>query len=65
MDQILAALDAQNIPAHYRERVVARGQITFYGFKAGKQPFEYSIRIFRSDLDRARAAMVDVREPNA
>jgi len=64
LDRILAALDARNIPAYYKEQVVARAQFTVLGFTIGKQPFEYSVRVFRSDLERARAAMADVLNPD-
>jgi hypothetical protein len=60
LDRILAALDSQNIPAHFRERVIPRARITILGFSMGKQPFEYSVRVFRSDLERARAAIGEI-----
>jgi hypothetical protein len=64
LDRILAVLDAHDIPAHYKQQAVPRAQVTILGFTIGKQPFEYSVRVFRSDLERARAAMADVLNPD-
>jgi hypothetical protein len=64
LDRILAVLDSHDIPAHYKQQAVPRAQVTILGFTIGKQPFEYSVRVFRSDLERARAAMADVLNPD-
>ena len=59
LDNILAALDAKGIPAHFEEIVNTAPQIKFFGiFLTAKQStFEYEVWVLNSDTDRARVAI--------
>jgi hypothetical protein len=59
LDLILRVLDAVEIPAYQRERSL-RPAIRAFGIPIGRQVrIKYEIRVFRSDLERARTAIAD------
>jgi len=57
-DRILAALDRDQIPSHFREIVNYNWRIEIFGIPIGPQrsTFEYEVWVFRKDLERARLA---------
>ena len=61
LDNILAALDAKGIHAHFEEIVNTTPQIKFFGiFLTPKQStFEYEVWVLNSDIDRAREAIAN------
>jgi hypothetical protein len=62
LDRILAELDAQSIPAYFKEIVNTTPQISFLGMRLTprKNTFEYEVWVFRSDRERAHAALAAV-----
>jgi hypothetical protein len=62
LDKILAALDAHGIPSHYKEIVNMGPQVQILGISLTprKSTFEYQVWVFRSDLEKARAAIADI-----
>jgi hypothetical protein len=59
LDTILAELDAQSIPAYFKEIVNTTPQFSFLGIRLTprKPTFEYEVWVFRSDRERALAAL--------
>jgi hypothetical protein len=59
LDKVLAALDAQHIPSRYKEIVNTAPRVTLFGLSLlpAKSTFEYEVWVFRSDLEKARAAV--------
>jgi hypothetical protein len=69
LDRILAELDSENIPSHFKELVNLNTRARILGIPIGPQrsTFEYEVWVFRADLERARMAIksiVDVPEPD-
>ena len=62
LDRILGALDAQQVPSHFKEIVNMRPRISIMGIPIGPQPstFEYEVWVFRNDLERARRVVAQV-----
>lgn len=62
LDQVLAALDSQDIPSHFEELINASPRINVFGISPtpGKSTFQYEVRVLRSDLDRARSAVASL-----
>lgn len=62
LDLILRALDANQIPSHYKEIVNAISRIRIVGIPIGpnRSAFEYEVWVFRKDLEKARAAIQSV-----
>ena len=62
LDRILTELDAQRIPSHFKEIVNTAPQFNFLGtwLTPRKQTFEYEVWVFRSDRERAHAALAKV-----
>ena len=60
LDSILAALDAQGIPVHFKQvvNVVPRKRWWFLWSVPGRPTFDYEVWVFRSDLETARAAIL-------
>lgn len=58
LDQVLAALDSQDIPSHFEESVSASPRFSVFGISLtpSKSTFQYEVRVLASDLDRARSA---------
>ena len=58
LDRILAALDRDEIPSHFREIVNYNWRIEILGIPIGPRhsTFEYEVWVFRKDLERARLA---------
>lgn len=61
-DKILAALDAQNIPSHFKGIINLRPQITVFGIPICpvRSTFEYEVWVFHSDLENARHVIENV-----
>lgn len=61
-DRILAALDAESIPSHFKEIMDAPPPVTIFGISLTprKSTFEYEVWVFRSDRERAQAALAKV-----
>lgn len=59
-DRILAALDAQEIPFRFKETVNAAPRILGISLTSSKSTFEFEVWVFRSDLERARAAIANL-----
>ena len=61
-DEILAALDAQGIPSHFKQIVNMTPRITFLGIPLTptKSTFEYEVWVFRSDLEKASTAIANL-----
>jgi hypothetical protein len=59
LDKILAELDAQSIPAYFKEIINTTPQPSFLGIRltSRKNTFEYEVWVFRSDRERAHAAL--------
>jgi hypothetical protein len=58
LNTILVALDAEGIPAHYKEIVYTGLRFTFLGISfPNRSTFEYEVWVFNSDAERARAAI--------
>jgi hypothetical protein len=59
LDKILAELDAQSIPSYFKEIVNTTPQFSFLGIRLTprKDTFEYEVWVFRSDRERAHAAL--------
>jgi hypothetical protein len=64
LDRILAALGAEQIPTHYKDIVNAVSQVRIMGIPIGpnRSTFEYEVWVFRSDLEKAKAA---IKTPDA
>ena len=62
LDKVLAALDAQGIPSRFHELVNMGPQATTFGIPLtpGKSTFEYEVWVFRSDFEKARAAIANL-----
>ena len=62
LDKVLAALDAEAIPAHFEETVSSAPRVTLLGIPVTriKSTFEYEVWVLASDLDRARLAIADI-----
>ena len=62
LDNVLAALDAIGVPSHFHEIVNMGPQMTAFGIPLlpKKSTFEYEVRVFRSDLKKARAAITNL-----
>jgi hypothetical protein len=62
LDKILAELDAQSIPSYFKEIVNTTPQFSFLGIKLTprKNTLEYQVWVFRSDRERAHAALAAV-----
>ena len=59
LDKILAALDGESIPSYFKEILNTTHQIPFLGIRLTppKDTFEYQVWVFRSDRERAHAAL--------
>jgi hypothetical protein len=59
LDKILGALDGESIPSYFKEILNTTPQIAFLGIRLTprKSTFEYQVWIFRSDRERAHAAL--------
>ena len=62
LDLILRELDANQIPAHYKEIVHGISRIRIVGIPIGpnRAAFEYEVWVFRKELEKARAAIQSV-----
>jgi hypothetical protein len=62
LDRVLAALDSQDIRCHYEEHINTSPRVIIFGISLtpGKSTFEYEVRVLRSELDRARPAIVSL-----
>jgi hypothetical protein len=62
LDGILAALDAQGIPSHFKEIVNTTPRVMFFGIPLTptKSTFEYEVWVFRSDLEKASTAIANL-----
>src|SRR5258707_9046149 len=54
LDQVLAALDSQEIPSHFEELISVSPRISVFGISLtpGKSTFQYEVRVLRSDINR-------------
>ncbi len=59
LDKILAELDAESIPSYFKEIVNTTPHVSFLGIRLTqrKSTFEYQVWVFRSDRERAHAAL--------
>lgn len=62
LDGILAALDAQGIPSRFKEIVNTTSRVKVFGIPLTptKSTFEYEVWVFRSDLEKANAAIANL-----
>ena len=62
LDRILAALDAENIPSHFKELVnpITRARIMGVPIGPQRSTFEYEVWVFRRDLARAEEAVKSI-----
>lgn len=62
IDRILAVLDSENIPSHFKELVNPIARVTIMGIPIGprRSTFEYEVWVFRTDLERARKAIKSI-----
>jgi hypothetical protein len=62
LDLILRELDANQIPAHYKEIVNATSRIRIVGIPIGpnRSAFEYEVWVLHKDLENARAAIQSI-----
>jgi hypothetical protein len=62
-DSILTALDSQGVPSHFKEIVNTAPQLSFLGIRLTpkKSTFEFEVWVLRSDLERARAAVIELK----
>jgi len=59
LDRVLAALDAQGIPSHFKEIVNTTPPVSLFGIRLTprKAKFEYEVWVLRSDLARAQGVI--------
>jgi hypothetical protein len=62
LDLVLRELDANQIPAHYKEIVNAASRLHIGSIPIGpnRSAFEYEVWVFRKDLEKARSAIRSV-----
>ena len=62
LDKILGALDAQSIPAHFKEIVNTSPQIAVFGIPLTpvRSTFEYEVWVLCSNFEKARAAIAEI-----